>query len=133
MIIGEAASRSGLPTKTVRYYEQIGLVRPGRRGNNYRSYSEADVHELRFVARARALGFSVEDCRHLLSLYRNKTRSSAEVREAAERHIAEIRTKMAELQEMERTLSALVRACHGDARPGCPILEGLSGTSDPDR
>lgn len=127
MNIGEAADRSGLPSKTVRYYEQIGLVRPRRSNNNYRSYGERDVHELRFVAKARSLGFSVEECRHLLSLYRNRNRSSAEVREAAERHIVEIRAKMAELREMERTLTALVRACHGDERPDCPILDGIAG------
>lgn len=127
MNIGQAAARSGLPTKTVRYYEQVGLVRSQRDVNNYRSYGECDVHELRFVARARSLGFSVDNCRHLLSLYRDKRRSSAAVREAAKRHIDGIRAKMAELKEMERTLSALVEACHGDERPDCPILDELSG------
>ena len=133
MNIGQAAERSGLPAKTIRYYEQIGLVTPGRRDNEYRDYDDRDVHELRFVARARALGFSVEQCRRLLELYRDKDRASAEVRDAARDHIAEIRSRIAELKAMERTLSALVLACHGDTRPDCPILEGLAGPKTPER
>ncbi len=129
MNIGEAAKRSGLPTKTIRYYEEIGLVAPARRDSGYRDYSDRDVHELTFVARARALGFTVEECRHLLALYRDQSRASGEVRAAAEKHIADIRTRIAELQAMERTLSQLVQACHGDARPDCPILEGLAGSA----
>ena len=127
MNIGEAGRRSGLPAKTIRYYEQIGLVAPARRDNDYRDYSDRDVHELRFVARARALGFSVEESRQLLALYRDRDRSSADVREAATRHIADINRRIAELREMERTLSDLVRTCHGDSRPDCPILEGIAG------
>ena len=126
MNIGEAAKRTGLPPKTIRYYEQIGLVEPARRGNTYRDYSDKDVHELRFVARARALGFGIEECRRLLSLYRDTDRSSAEVRTAAQHHIGEIRAKIAELKEMERTLGALIEACHGDERPDCPILDELA-------
>jgi Cu(I)-responsive transcriptional regulator len=126
MNIGQASIRSGLPTRTIRYYEQIGLVNVGRRDNEYRDYDERDVHELRFVASARALGFSIEQCRRLLELYRDKHRASAEVREAARDHIAEIRTKIAELKAMERTLASLVDACRGDNRPDCPILEGLA-------
>jgi Cu(I)-responsive transcriptional regulator len=126
MNIGAAAERSGLPAKTIRYYEQIGLVTPRRRDNDYRDYSDKDVHELRFVARARALGFTVEECRHLLSLYRDRDRSSADVREAAERHLDQIRGKIAELREMERTLTRLVEACHGDDKPDCPILDDLA-------
>ena len=127
MNIGQAALRSGLPAKTIRYYEQIGLVTPGRRGNAYRDYGDKEVHELRFVARARALGFNIEECRHLLALYRDRERASADVRAAAQHHIAEIRAKIAELRMMERTLAALVDACAGGARPDCPILEGLAG------
>jgi Cu(I)-responsive transcriptional regulator len=126
MNIGQAAEASGLPAKTIRYYEEIGLVRSDRRGNNYRDYSEAAVHNLRFLARARALGFSIEECRRLLSLYADRTRASADVRRLAERHIAEIDAKLAELQAMRRTLSKLVHACHGDERPDCPILEDLA-------
>ena len=126
MNIGQAAHKSGLPPKTIRYYEQIGLVAPGRRDNSYRDYSDKDLHELRFVARARALGFTIEECRHLLSLYRDRGRSSADVREAAERHLDQIRAKIAELREMERTLNRLVDACHGDSKPDCPILDDLA-------
>ena len=126
MNIGEAAARSGLPPKTIRYYEDIGLVRPARRGNGFRDYGDRDVHELRFVASARGLGFSVEECRHLLSLYRDRGRASADVRETALAHIAEIRAKIAGLQAMERTLATLVERCAGDERPDCPILDGLA-------
>ena len=126
MNIGEAARRSGLPAKTIRYYEQIGLVAALRRDNDYRDYGDREVHELRFIARARALGFSIDQCRHLLALYRDRHRTSADVRDAARQHIAEIRAKIAELEAMERTLSNLVEACHGDARPDCPILDGLA-------
>ncbi len=125
MNIGDAAQRSGLPPKTIRYYEDIGLLRPARRGNGFRDYGERDVNELRFLARARALGFTVEECRHLLDLWRNRERPSAAVREAASRHIADIRAKIEELQAMERTLTHLVERCAGDARPDCPILDAL--------
>ena len=126
MKIGEAAARTGLPPETIRYYEQIGLVSPGRRGNEYRDYGDREVHALRFIARARALGFSIEQCRHLLALYRDQGRASADVRAAAEDHIKAVRAKIAELRSMERTLAALVDACHGDALPDCPILDELA-------
>lgn len=127
MNIGQAAQGSGLPPKTIRYYEEIGLLRPARRANGFRDYGDKDVHELRFVARARGLGFSVEECRHLLELYRDTGRASAEVRETAAAHIATIRSKITELKTMELTLSSLIERCAGDSRPDCPILEGLSG------
>jgi len=127
MNIGEAAQRSGLPPKTIRYYEDIGLLQPARRANGFRDYGDKDVHELRFIARARGLGFSVEECRHLLGLYRDTGRASAEVRETAAAHIATVRSKIAELKSMERTLSSLIERCAGDSRPDCPILESLSG------
>ncbi len=127
MNIGQAAEASGLPPKTIRYYEEIGLVRSDRRGNNYRDYSEKALHGLKFLARARALGFSIEECRQLLSLYADKERASADVRALAKTHIAEIDSKIAELQSMKSTLGKLVRACHGDERPDCPILEDLAG------
>ena len=127
MNIGEAAKTSGLPPKTIRYYEEIGLVRSDRRENNYRDYSETALHNLHFLRRARALGFSIEDCRQLLSLYGDKRRASADVRRVAEEHIDEIDGKIAELKGMRKTLSMLVHACHGDHRPDCPILEDLAG------
>ncbi len=128
MNIGGAARQSGLPAKTIRYYEDIGLLRPARRDNGFRDYGDKDVHELRFIARARSLGFSVEECRHLLELYRDTGRASAEVRETATIHITAIRSKIEELRSMERTLSQLIERCAGDARPDCPILDGLSGS-----
>ena len=126
MNIGQAAKRSGLPAKTIRYYEEIGLIAPARRSNDYRDYGEKELHELSFVASARRLGFTIDQIRHLLALYRDKTRASADVRAAAQAHIAEIRARIAELKAMERTLAGLVDACRGDARPDCPILEGLA-------
>ena len=128
MNIGQASAASGLPHKTIRYYEEIGLIRSDRRGNNYRDYSDQALHNLRFVARARALGFSIEECRQLVSLYADGTRASADVRQLAETHIAEIDAKIRELQTMKNTLSKLIDACHGDHRPDCPILEDLAGT-----
>lgn len=129
MNIGVASQLSGLPTKTIRYYEDIDLLRPARRDNGFRDYAMSDVHELRFVARARGLGFSVEECRHLLELYRNKERASADVRNAAIAHVEAIREKIRELRSMERTLTQLVHQCAGDSRPDCPILEGLAHDS----
>lgn len=128
MNIGEAGRRSGLPVKTIRYYEDIGLIAPARRANGFRDYDDNDVNNLRFLARARGLGFSVEECRHLLQLYGDKSRPSAEVRALAAHHIEEIRAKIAELQAMEATLSRLVDSCAGNERPECPILEDLAGT-----
>ena len=126
MNIGEASRQSCLPAKTIRYYEEIGLIRPLRRDNDYRDYGDKELHELSFVASARALGFSIDQCRHLLSLYRDRGRASADVRSAATTHIREIRAKIAELKAMERTLANLVEACSGDDRPDCPIIEGLA-------
>jgi len=126
MNIGEAAERTGLPPKTIRYYEEIGLVRPERRRNGYRDYDTDAVHRLRFVQRARGLGFSIDDCRALLSLYDDRHRASAEVKALAEQRVGEIETKIAELRSMAATLQRLVQACHGDQRPDCPILEDLA-------
>ncbi len=127
MNIGEAASRSGLPAKTLRYYEEIGLVVPsGRRHNGYRDYSERDVQLLRFVQRARSLGFSVRECRELLALYLDRNRSSAEVKRIALARIKEIERKLRELQSMRAALLELAERCHGDERPDCPILDDLA-------
>jgi len=127
MNIGTASEKSGLPAKTIRYYEDIGLLSPGRSGNGYRDYSLDDVHRLRFLQRSRGLGFSVEECRQLLSLYGDRHRESAEVKAIAEGKLAEIDRKIAELRELRAVLGHLVDACHGDHRPDCPILDGLSG------
>jgi len=128
MNIGEVSDRSGLPSKTIRYYEDIGLVRPQRSGNGYRAFRETDLHKLAFLGRARALGFSIDDCRTLLDLYEDESRESAQVKAVAEEHLAEIDNKIAQLRSMRETLSHLVDACHGDHRPDCPILSDLSGT-----
>lgn len=128
MNVSEAARHSGLPAKTIRYYEDVGLIRPGRAANGYRDYSGEDVHSLAFLKRARGLGFSIEDCRQLMALYRDKSRASHDVREIAVAHVAAIDEKIAELESMRRTLDTLVRACHGDDRPDCPILEDMAGS-----
>ena len=126
MNIGEVAKMSALPAKTIRYYEDIGLIQPLRDTNGYRSFRESDLHKLAFVARARALGFSIEDCRSLLALYEDEDRSSAEVRAIAREHLTEIEDKITQLVEMRDTLSRLVDACAGDHRPDCPILTSLA-------
>lgn len=127
MNIGDAATHSGLPAKTIRYYEDIGLVAPGRAGNGYRDFSDTDLHKLAFVQRARSLGFSIEECRALLSLYDDRDRASADVKALAKSHLKQIEEKIAGLQAMQKTLGNLVHKCHGDDRPDCPILDGLSG------
>ncbi len=127
MNIQAAATRSGLPVKTVRYYDDIELVAAPRRDNGYRDYGDQEVHKLRFLGRARSLGFSIEECRQLLSLYEDNSRASADVKSLAIKHLDEIDQKLAELSELRNTLSNLVHNCHGDHRPDCPILEGLAG------
>ncbi len=127
MNIGEAEDRSSLSAKTIRYYEEIGLVVPSRQANGYRDYDETDVHKLAFLHRARGLGFSVEECRTLLSLYQDRHRASADVKTIAETHLARIENKIVELESLRRTLSHLIEACHGDMRPDCPILDDLAG------
>ena len=129
MNIGTAARQSGLPPKTIRYYEDIGLLTADRAANGYRDYSSEDVHRLRFVQRSRSLGFSVEDCRQLLSLYTDRDRASADVKAIATEKLGEIDRKIAELTGLREMLGHLVENCHGDARPDCPIIDGLSGRS----
>ncbi len=122
--IGEASERSGVPAKTIRYYEQIGLIGAASRGVNlYRSYTDADVEMLRFIGRARRLGFSVQDLKQLVALYRDRGRASADVKAIALQHVARIDRKLAELQTVRAALSDLASRCHGDDRPECPILE----------
>ncbi len=127
MNIRDVAKATGLPAKTIRYYESIDLVRPARSDNGYRVFADRDLHKLRFLGRARALGFSIEDCRVLLALYEDDTRSSADVRAIAKRHLVEIEDKIADLNAMRDTLTHLVDTCAGDDKPDCPILNDLGG------
>lgn len=129
MNIGTASEKTGLPAKTIRYYEEIGLLSPERAGNGYRDYSANDVHRLRFLQRARGLGFSVEECRQLLSLYGDKNRESADVKAIATAKLVEIDRKLAELAALKAMLAHLVSHCHGDERPDCPIMDELAGRS----
>ncbi len=130
MNIAAAAERSGLPPKTIRYYEDIGLLTPARADNGYRDYSITDVHRLRFLQRSRSLGFSVEECRQLLSLYNDKERESADVKAIAQAKLVEIDRKLAELAGLRDMLTHLVSNCHGDHRPDCPIIDGLAGRAE---
>ncbi len=134
MNIGQAAEASGLPPKTIRYYEDICLVVADRKSNGYRDYAEEHVHKLRFVQRARSLGFSVDECRNLLSLYEDKNRASSEVKQLAGARLADIDRKIMELQGMRAALAGLLEACRGDHRPDCPILDDLAKQlSEPER
>jgi MerR family copper efflux transcriptional regulator len=127
MNIGEAARVTGLPPKTIRYYEDIALVEPARAENGYRDYSDSDVHRLRFVQRARSLGFSVAECRSLLGLYEDDQRASGDVKQMALDKLAEIDRKIGELQGLRETLATLAQSCQGDDRPDCPIINDLAG------
>ncbi len=126
--IGEAAAASGVSAKMIRHYESVGLLPPARRTESgYRTYSDADVHSLRFVRRARDHGFSIKRIAELLSLWHNRRRPSKAVKELTSRHIAELERKIRELEQMKRALQTLSERCAGDNRPHCPILEGLAG------
>ena len=127
MNIGDASEQASLPRKTIRYYEEIGLISPQRSENGYRDYSDMDVHRLRFLQRSRSLGFTIEECRLLLSLYDDKHRASADVKAIAEAKVIEIDQKIRELTELKATLSSLAHSCHGDMRPDCPIINDLAG------
>ena len=127
MTIGDAARATGLPVKTIRYYEDIGLVCALRSENGYRQFGVLELHKLRFVQRARSLGFGVEDCRALLSLYEDSERESAEVKTIARKHLAEIDAKLSELQDLRHVLAHLIDNCAGDDRPHCPIIDELAG------
>ena len=127
MNIGTVAERSGVPAKTIRYYESIGLIPSAdRRPNGYRTYSVVDMHTLNFIKRARSLGFSVDEVRDLLDLWRDRKRTSAAVKVLATKHLDALDRKIAELQSMRRTLADLIERCRGDERPDCPILDDLS-------
>ncbi len=127
--IGLAAKASGVSVKMIRHYEAIGLLkRVARTQSNYRFYAEADLHTLRFIKRARMLGFSIDDIRELLSLWQNKSRPSAAVKKIAAGHMAGLKKRIEEMQAMVATLEHLTHHCHGDHRPDCPILEDLAKT-----
>ena len=128
MTIGQAAKSSAVSAKMIRHYESIGLLPKAQRTEaGYRLYEESDVHTLRFIQRARSLGFPLETIRTLLALWRNRRRSSAQVKDLSTRHAAELERKIAEMQAMVRTLKHLAHNCHGDERPDCPILDDLAG------
>lgn len=127
MTIGEAAKAAGLPVKTVRYYADIGLVRPsGRSESGYRHYGEAELRKLVFARRTRSFGFSVEQTRELLDLYEDTGRSSADVKRIASEKLSEIEAKMRELTALHQELAHLVDCCRGDHRPDCPIIDGFA-------
>ena len=128
MNIGEAARSSGVPAKTIRYYDSIGLIPAASRSESgYRSFGRIDIDTLRFVQRARSLGFSVKDVARLLDLWRDRSRASSDVKALATEHVGEIDRKIAELRSMRDTLQNLAERCHGDHRPDCPILDGIAG------
>ena len=125
--IGDAARVSGVSAKMARHYESLGLLRPvARTDSGYRQYGEAEVHTLRFIKRARDLGFSMEEIGELVGLWQNRRRASANVRKVAQKHADELGERIARMQEMRRTLQHLIHCCHGDERPECPILEDLA-------
>ncbi len=125
--IGRTSKESGVSAKMIRHYEAIGVLpKVARTFANYRVYAASDVHTLRFIKRARALGFSMDDIRELAGLWQNRSRSSAAVKKVATRHAEELKAKIRELQSMLDTLEHLVQHCHGDHRPECPILEDLA-------
>ena len=128
LTIGDAAAASGVSAKMIRYYESIGLVRPAvRTESNYRTYDAKAVETLRFVARARHLGFSMEEIGRLLALWQDRGRASADVKALAEAHIAELEARIAAMAQMKATLEHLVDRCHGDDRPDCPIIDNIAG------
>jgi MerR family copper efflux transcriptional regulator len=127
MNIGQAAAATGVSAKMIRYYESIALIPAGKRSDaGYRIYGENDLHTLRFVKRARLLGFSLDQIGELLSLWQNKERASADVKAIAQGHVAQLNQRIAELTEMRDTLQTLASCCHGDDRPDCPILQSLA-------
>ncbi len=132
MNIGEAARLSGVSAKMVRHYEALGLLPTvARTEGGYRQYADSEVHSLRFIKRARELGFSIDEITQLLGLWRNRRRASAQVRRIAQRHADDLAQRIEAMQAMQRTLQALIAGCHGDERPDCPILDDLGGLAIP--
>lgn len=130
MNIGQAAAATGVSAKRIRYYEQIGLIKSAERNDaGYRVYNQREIHALRFVHRARSLGFSLSEIETLLALWHDNRRSSSDVKAVALAHVEDLRTKIAELQSMADTLLELANRCDGGARPNCPILNELEGVS----
>ena len=130
MNIGQAARESGVSAKMVRHYEALGLLPDvPRTDSGYRQYGETEVHTLRFIKRARDLGFSMAEISDLVDLWRNRRRSSASVRKIAQQHAQNLGARIEAMQEMQRTLTHLITGCHGDERPECPILDNLAGQS----
>ena len=131
MNIGQVARQSGVPAKTIRYYEDIGLIERAQRSpGNYRVYGNSEVETLRFIQHSRGLGFSVGEVAELLALWRDRARSSAQVKALAQRHLGDVDRKIVELQSIRATLEQLITRCHGDERPDCPILNDLAGRRD---
>ena len=126
MNIGQASDTTGLPATTIRYYDDIDLIRPARAANGYRDYDGKDVHRLAFIQRSRSLGFTIEECRSLLSLYEDKDRASSDVKAMAQEKIREIDRKLKELKSLRNTLKSLADHCHGDHRPECPIIDEIA-------
>jgi Cu(I)-responsive transcriptional regulator len=127
LTISEAARQSGVTAKMIRHYEALGLLKPARRTlAGYRIYDDADLHVLRFIRRARDLGFTIEDIELLLGLWQNRRRASADVRRIAQQHISRLDEKIRQLEGMRRSLEHLLHHCHGDSRPECPILDDLA-------
>ena len=125
--IGEAAARSGVSAKMIRHYESLSLLpKVGRTASGYRQYGSREVHTLRFVRRARELGFSMIEIAALLKLWQNRRRASADVKRIALSHVADLDRRMSEMAAMKRTLESLAACCHGDDRPDCPILDELA-------
>lgn len=130
--IGVAAQRAGVSARMVRHYEALGLLAAvARTGSGYRQYSAADVHALRFIRRARDLGFSMQEIAALLGLWQDKGRASSQVKQIAQAHIDDLSARIADMQDMQRTLQQLVQCCHGDSRPDCPILDDLAAVPAP--
>lgn len=128
MKIGEASAASGISERMIRHYEKIGLMPAApRRQSGYRDYGQRDLHTLKFIGRARDLGFSIEDIRKLLALWQDRSRASGDVKALALARAAELKRKERELHEIRRSLEHLAASCHGDDRPDCPILGGLEG------
>jgi MerR family copper efflux transcriptional regulator len=132
--IGEAAQRSGVSAKMVRHYESLGLLASvARQSNGYRQYSERDIHTLRFIKRARDLGFSMAEIAELVGLWLNRRRASVSVKRIAQAHADDLSRRINEMQAMQQALQHLIHCCHGDQRPDCPILEDLAGSKEPTR